>query len=613
MYRTFLTLSLFILNIKLFSYSYEFSKIIDVGNSLKNFNSNIFATEIGFFYDDNDFTPVKIFDRNVRCVAKTDSLFSILYEDNLFEIYKIGSLPLLIFSDSLNYMVEKVLISKEYFLFKTGEIYFLYKYENDSLKKIKHFNLNSIDKFFSYNNNLLFITNDGEIIKYGKVEEDSFLIKNNIFVNNSKFLFFNRFSTIISNSKDKYLYFFVLRDDSLKLLYEVPDNRIYENGFVVDSFLILFSSDSLFIRSVIDSFITYSVDSFEFKYPVKDIVFKNDTFFINTGFKIIKYSLISKLFKESKNFSRSFQGFLRTTNKKGFYSDDSLYIFLKDSVVETKNKSKTLLKKENILLCYDELVLPEADSFKFFSINSYIKITKFTNEAVYFIDNSDFVKKIDLLNNSILTLFRINFNSNDFEKNDSYFYFISGQNGILKLNENGQFVKSYLDGSYFKKIFIFKNKLFILNDEDKISRIDYNHLIENENFFIPGYIDFYNYDDTLVVFLTKDSIIFYKDYLEKVYLEGKNLKNLKDIVFEGDGVYVLLKNSAALFFEKQTSHLKDDNKRGEEDKFALKKEEICYDILGRKLPESFKYKGLYFIKLGNRIKKVFKLKWGLIW
>ncbi|MEO0288419.1 MAG: hypothetical protein ABIN00_02130 [candidate division WOR-3 bacterium] len=607
MYRIFLFLLFFILNFKLFSKSYEFSKIVDIGNSLKSFNSNIFVTEIGFFNDDNSFTPVKIFDRNVKCAAKTDSLFSILYEDNFFEIYRIDSFPLLIFSDSFDYTVEKILISKNYLLFKTGEIYYLYRYENDSLLKIKHFNLNSIDKIFSQNNNLLFITNNGEIIKYGKVEGDSFLTKNNVFVNNSKFLFFNRYSTIISNSKDKYLYFFVLRDDSLKLLYEVPDNRIYETGFIVDSFLILSSSDSLFIRTVIDSFITYSVDSFEFKDPVKDIVFKNDTFFINTGFKIRKYSLISKSFKDTKAFSKSFQGFLRTSNKKGFFSDDSFYILLKDSIIETKSKSKTLLKKENVLLCYDQIIFPKEDSFKFFSINSYINVTKLTNEKVYFIDNKGFVKELNIVNDSIVTLFKINFNSNDLEKHDSYFYFISGQNGILKLTENGQFVKSYFDGSYFKKIFIFRNRLFTLKDE-KISIIDYDDLLEDESFYVPDFVDLYNYYDTLAVFLTEDSTILYKDDFENVYLEGKNFKNLKDIVFDEKGVYILLKNCATLFFEQQVSHLKEDNRKEKVNDYTFKKEEMCYDILGKKIPENFKQKGLYFIKKGTSVKKVFKIK-----
>ncbi|MEO0233758.1 MAG: hypothetical protein ABIN39_05480 [candidate division WOR-3 bacterium] len=608
MFRIFLFLLIFVLNFKLFSNSYEFSKIVDIGNSLKNLNSKIFITEIGFFNDDNNFTPVKIFDRNVKSTAKTDSLLSILYEDNFFEIYKIDSIPSLIFSESLDYTVEKILISKNYLLFKLGEIYYLYRYENDSLIKIKHFNLNSIDKVFSQNNNLLFITNNGEIIKYGKVQGDSFLIRNNFFVNNSRFLFFNRYSTIISNSNDKYLYFFVLRDDSLKLLYEVPDNRIYENGFIVDSFLILSSSDSLFIRTVIDSFITYSVDSFEFKDPVKDIVFENDTFYINTGFKIKKYSLISKSFKDSKVFSRSFKGFLRTSNKKGFFSDDSFYIFLKDSVIETKGKSKTLLKKENILLCYNDIIIPRDDSFKFFPINSYVSIIKFTDENLYFLDNNGFIKKLDLINDSIVNLFKINFNSNDFEKYDSFFYFISGQNGVLKLTKNGQFVKSYFDGSYFKKIFSFKNRLFTLKNDDKISIIDYNDLLEDESFYIPNYVDFYNYDDTMVVFLTRDSIILYKDDFQKVYLEGKNFRNLKDIIFDEEGVYILLKNCATLFFEKPVSHLKEDNTKEKENDHTFKNEEICYDILGRKLPENFKRKGLYFIKKGTRLKKMFKIK-----
>jgi hypothetical protein len=400
----------------------------------------------------------------------------------------------------------------------------------------------------------------------------------------------------------------VLRDDSLKLLYEVPDNRIYENGFIVDSFLILSSSDSLFIRTVIDSFITYSLDSFEFKYPVKDIVFKNDTFFINTGYKIIKYPLISKLFKEGENFSRTFQGFLRTNYKKGFYSDDSFYIFVKDSIVEAKGKSKTLLKKENILLCYDQIIIPEEDSFNFFPMYSYVNLIKSTVDGVYFIDNSFRLKKINLVSDSIETLFDIGFNSNDFEQHDSIFYFISGQNGILKLTQNGQFIRSYFDGSYFRKIFSFKNRLLSIKDDYKISIIDSHNLIVNEIFSIPGYVDFYNYDDTLLIFLTEDSIIFYKDYIEHVYLEGKNLKNIKDIIFDGQGCYVLLKNSAVLFFNKKISHLKEDDQKGEVDNFTFKNENVCYDILGRKLSKNLNYRGLYFIKKENRVKKVLKIK-----
>jgi len=48
----------------------------------------IFHNRNRFFYDDADFTPLKIFDKNIKKISKTDSLISILFYDNTFEIYK---------------------------------------------------------------------------------------------------------------------------------------------------------------------------------------------------------------------------------------------------------------------------------------------------------------------------------------------------------------------------------------------------------------------------------------------------------------------------------------------------------------------------------------------
>jgi len=603
-----LSFFLILFSLKIYPESYNFTKIVDIGNSLKSFNENIFITEIGFFYDDADFTPFKIFDKNIKKISKTDSLISILFYDNTFEIYKIDSSPILLFSNSFDSTIDDIFSSKDYFLFKNGTIFYLYRFEKDSLKRIRHFNLTGIDGFYSDNDNLFFILNDGEIVKYGKVEGDSFIIKNFVLTNNSKFLYFNKFSTIISNSTGKYLYFFCLRDDSLKLLYEVPDNRVYENGFSVDSFLILKSSDSLFIRSVIDSFITYSVDSFQFEYPIKDIFLKEDTIFINTGVKIIKYSLSSKIFKLGKNFSKSYEGILRGDVRNGFYSEDSLFIFSNDTIVETINKNKNLLKKDNLLLCYDQIIFSNNDSFNFISTKNPVKNIKMIDGQVYFIENDNFLKKLNFFDSSIETILRVEFDMTDFEKTDSNFYFSSGQNGILKIDSNGGFKKSYLDGSYFQKVVEFKGMLFSIKNGNMISTLDKENLLEFDRYIISDFIDWYNYDDTLLIFLTEDSVLLYKDSFEKVNFNVMNLKNIKDILLEKNGVYIILKNCATLFFEKNVSLLKDDDKRGYDNNLSLKNEKIWYDILGRKVSRDFKVNGFYFIKQKNGTKKIFNIK-----
>lgn len=608
MFGFILSVFLLIFNLQIFSNTYNFFKIVDIGNSLKSFNENIFITEIGFFYDDENFTPFEIFDRNIKKVSKTDSLISTLFYDNTIEIYKKNSTPTFLFSNSFNYTVDEIFSSKDYFLFKNGTVYYLYRFEGDSLKRIKNFNLTCIDNFYSKDENLFFILNNGEIIKYGKVEGDSFLNKNFVLTNNSKFLYFNRFSTIISNSNGKYLYFFVVRNDSLKLLYEVPDNRVYENGFPVDSFLILKSSDSLFIRSVIDSFITYSVDSFQFNYTIKDILFKEDTFFINTGVRIVKYPLSSKIFQTGKIFSKSYEGILRGDVKNAFYSQDTLFIFSNDSIVESMNKNKSLLKKDNLLLCYDQIFFSNNDSFNFLSVSKPVRNIKSIDGQIYFIENDNLLKKFNFLDNSTETILRVDFNITDFERVDSSFYFSSGQNGILKIDDYGVLKGSYFDGSYFQKILEFKDVLFSIKDGNIISTMDKENLLELDRYTISDFIDWYNYNDTLLIFLTEDSVFFYKDSFEKIIFNGLNLKNIKDILIENDCVYIILKNCATLFFEKNVSLLKDEDKKDKSNLLSLKNEKICYDILGRKVSKNYKTNGFYFIKEKNGTKKIFNIK-----
>jgi len=507
MWKIFIKILILLFFIPQFSSEYISQKIFDIGSSLKNYNSNIFLTEIGFFYDDDFKTPFKIFTSNVKKCLRTDSFFVILYENNFLEIYSLDSIPFLLYSDYVDSEIKSIFASQNYIILNVSNILnYLYSFQNGNLLKIKNFNIANINDFYSNKDKLFFVTNESKMIRFGEVIDTLFYNKNFLTNDNTTPLFFNRFNTIITTTNEKNLLFMRIENDSLKPLYNAPDNRIYEKCFDVDSFLVLKNADLLFTRIVVDSFLTFSVDSFEFKDDPVDLFLENNTLFINTGFRILKYPLVEKNLIAGQKFTKDLKGILNNGNLTGFYSNDSFYTFIDDSLVSVKNKNRQLFQNQEILVNYYQIIFGENDSFSEFGIDFVVKGVKNYKNGFFVLDNNLNLKYFDKEYYGLKNLFTSNYDFTDLKREDDSFFLVSVQNGIFITDISGKVLKTWIDGSFYNRIVSYKDTLVLISDFNSL-KFFYRDLSLIKTFNISEFKNIKSLNDTGIIVVTKDSLI----------------------------------------------------------------------------------------------------------
>lgn len=608
MWKIIIKILIFLFFIPQFSSEYIFQKIFDIGSSLKNYNSNIFLTEIGFFYDDDFKTPFKTFTSNVKKCLRTDSFFVILYENNFLEIYSLDSVPFLLYSDYIDSGIKSIFASENYIIFNVSNtLNYLYSFQNGNLLKIKNFNITNINDFYSNKDKLFFVTNESKIIKFGEIIDTIFYNKNFLANDNTTALFFNRFNTIITTTDGKNLLFMRIENDSLKPLYNVPDNRIYERCFDVDSFLVLKNSDSLFIRIVIDSFVTFSVDSFEFKDDLVDLFIENDTLFINTGSRILKYPLGVRNLIAGQKFTKNLKGILNNGNLTGFYSDDSFYTFIDDSIISVKNKNRQLFQNQEILVNYYQIIFGETDSFSEVGIDFVVKNVKNYKNGFFILDNNLNLKYFDREYYKLKNVYTSNYDFIDLEREGDSFFLVSGQNGIFIIDTLGKVLKTFIDGSFYHRIVSYRDTLVLISDFNNI-KFFYRDLSLIKTFYISEFKNIKSLNDTGIIVITKDSLIYYRNNFEKMNLKFFDLKNVKDVILkDSNKMYLLLRNGAVLIFKLDFVNTREKNEKPDNTKNTLKIKKLWYDITGRKIFDLRNRKIIFQIDIDGK-RKILRFK-----